>query len=232
MYGNKLDMRGATKITLEYTVDHQGNSGWRIQGNDILNIATSGDLIAHDIVEHVNGIEAIGTRGDELMALGAMWHVRGKYGDITRDPNRYSYTPFETLVADLHREWLDYVAGSYDFGIPLAHLKRRNIDDEELPVIKDALDEVRGTILNEAKEEPDWDMDELEPFLDMALTLICEGYYRSEQKGDGKERNELFWAIHNELQGKLQYGDYGDVIYLSYKKNGDVRATMPDCEFN
>ena len=35
----------------------------------------SGLLVAHDLLEHQNGLRAIGSVGDELEALGGIWHV-------------------------------------------------------------------------------------------------------------------------------------------------------------
>lgn len=46
-------------------------------GHPKLNPAVFAQLIAHDIVEHQNGPEAIGTGLDELQALGAVFYVRG-----------------------------------------------------------------------------------------------------------------------------------------------------------
>jgi len=40
----------------------------------------SGEMLAHDIVEHINGLDAVGTIHDELVALGAMFAVRVETG--------------------------------------------------------------------------------------------------------------------------------------------------------
>lgn len=39
-----------------------------------------GGLIAHDLVEHQNGVRNIGTVDDELEAMGGIWHTRGRWG--------------------------------------------------------------------------------------------------------------------------------------------------------
>jgi hypothetical protein len=45
----------------------------------------SGEMIAHDIIEHTNGLNAIGTLHDELMALGAMFAVRVETGYLAEE---------------------------------------------------------------------------------------------------------------------------------------------------
>jgi len=58
---------------------------------------TSGLLLAHDLIEHQNGLESIGSVWDELEALGAVWYVRGEMGAIG---NGY-YSPDQALSRDL-----------------------------------------------------------------------------------------------------------------------------------
>ena len=43
----------------------------------------SGEMLAHDIVEHINGLDAVGTIHDELVALGAMFAVRVETGAMS-----------------------------------------------------------------------------------------------------------------------------------------------------
>ena len=43
---------------------------------------TNGRLLAHDVVEHVNGIRKIGSFTDEFEALGALMFVRGTHADF------------------------------------------------------------------------------------------------------------------------------------------------------
>tara|TARA_B100000749_G_scaffold249593_1_gene214208 strand:+ start:4353 stop:5009 length:657 start_codon:yes stop_codon:yes gene_type:complete len=63
----------------------------------------SGEMIAHDIVEHVNGVDAIGTLEDELTALGAMFAVRveNKYLSEEKFAGMY-YELFEHFKKNAH----------------------------------------------------------------------------------------------------------------------------------
>lgn len=63
-----------------------------------------GSLIAHDLLEHQNGLHNIGTVWDELEALGAIWQVRGRHGDLLTDGARRSiHSPEVHVAADITR---------------------------------------------------------------------------------------------------------------------------------
>lgn len=83
-------------------------------------------LIAHDIIEHVNGVDAIGTFEDEMMALGAYCYSRQKYspdaGDVHNDINnmiddynmldkmdRFSVYPVSGIMSDILDK--EYISG-------------------------------------------------------------------------------------------------------------------------
>lgn len=66
--------------------DHNGVVGLMIEGtqdNEKLDSCQIPLLIAHDCVEHMNGLEALGTATDEFQALGAIQYGRG-YGSAVR----------------------------------------------------------------------------------------------------------------------------------------------------
>lgn len=68
-----------------------------------LMVSGDGYGIAHDIVEHVNGLGEIGTVCDEFQALGALWYTRGQFADLRRDRVGAAYTPEESIASDLAR---------------------------------------------------------------------------------------------------------------------------------
>ncbi len=79
-----------------------GETGFKIEGVPVIDapmVALEGLLIAHDLLEHVQGVESIGTIQDELLAEGGIWFVRGQHGDITRRPSMH--TPMEHLASDV-----------------------------------------------------------------------------------------------------------------------------------
>ncbi len=64
-----------------------GNLGLIVKGSEGPEIYSDnkGSLIAHDIVEHQNGMAAIGGIDDELEAIGALWQVRGRHGTLLHE---------------------------------------------------------------------------------------------------------------------------------------------------
>lgn len=68
----------------EFRINWQAD-GWLVEGADPdrTDGSTSGMLIAHDILEHVNGPEAIGSIEDELEALGAVAFTRANFIPVT-----------------------------------------------------------------------------------------------------------------------------------------------------
>jgi hypothetical protein len=84
--------------------------GMRIPDGEV-NSATEGLLIAHDIIEHVNGAEQIGSIDDELEALGAIWFVRGQFNDLSRDKRGSFYSVEENIASDVIRMFRDHWDG-------------------------------------------------------------------------------------------------------------------------
>lgn len=66
---------------------------------------TDGVLIAHDLLEHQNGLSEIGTVWDELEALGGIWQVRGRTGDMFV---RNIHTPQVNIASDITRMFPDW----------------------------------------------------------------------------------------------------------------------------
>ena len=74
--------------------EYIGEIGWCVEQLvemfDQPSVALRPNLIAHDIIEHVNGIDQIGGIGEELQAMGGLWNTRGQWGVLDRD----SYSPY------------------------------------------------------------------------------------------------------------------------------------------
>lgn len=81
-------------------------------------IANDGSLIAHDILEHQNGIHNIGSIADELEALGGLWYVRGQYG-VLNPKNRSIYTPHQSVASDIARMAILYCINKIPLGKPV-----------------------------------------------------------------------------------------------------------------
>jgi hypothetical protein len=102
--------------SLEAATDEEtGVLGLRVVGTRTdtqVNSASEGLLIAHDLIEHVNGLEAIGTIDDELEALGAIWYTRGRHNDISRNRQYSQRAPEVDIASDVVRMFREYVYGA------------------------------------------------------------------------------------------------------------------------
>jgi hypothetical protein len=165
--------------------------------NDDTNAASDGLLLAHDIVEHVNGPEAIGTIADELEALGAIWYVRGQHGELRRDLLGSSYTVEQNIAADVTRMFRDFF-----YGAPLVTKPPRtrptDADDAFRAIIAFAVHDAPGEVNDGDTHTPRQIAARLRAYTRVCLPLMRTGYRKAERKYERHGRffaNNLFWAI-------------------------------------
>ena len=97
---------------LESYTDHNGTLGLRFvkcRGFGGMDAGIEGRLLAHDLLEHVNGLESIGSIDDELEALGGVWCVRGNTGLLGNE----FYSQHQSIahdVVNLFEYWRSGVA--------------------------------------------------------------------------------------------------------------------------
>lgn len=194
-----------------------------------LNAATDGALIAHDIIEHVNGLDAIGSINDELEALGAIWYVRGQHGDISRDPRRNIYSPEVNIASDVTRMFVDYMNG-----VSMPAVKGHSYpvtDDEALQAIlticdRDAPREASGMsdgnfgVISDSRIRKEWKW-----YRKQALMLMRAGYRKARRKWEPRGRfaaNSQFWNIAEAVQPFVKPEYEGARYVLKY---GNSEAT-------
>lgn len=144
--------------------------------------------VAHDIVEHPNGIEAIGTVEDEFEALGAIWYTRGRHSDLRRDGTGSMYSPEHHLAADLCR------MAVYDY---------REVPDQPEGDHEEALEciieEARDMIRGEYQPLSDYNID-LEHYLHNALQGMRLGVVKQAQRYPEYTGNNKFWNIADAVE--------------------------------
>ena len=181
--------------------------------NEETNTAIDGMLIAHDIIEHVNGAKHIGSIDDELEAMGALWYTRGQWGDLRRDGRGSMYTPAQSVASDITRMFTDYFFGATLAPAPVT--KACEMDDEFNEIIKIATSQYKAELDGE-----NCTYETLE-YNKVALSRMRMGYRKAKRKYEKHGRfaaNNLFWTIaecmnvqfkhiHTEGQEfKLSYG--------------------------
>lgn len=119
--------RNVTIIKAKFRAEYCDNTGdlcwfstvpndipeWEIQG------ATEGRLVAHDILEHVNGLDCIGSVADEIEAIGACWHIRGSNGYFDRDPYTILAGDIENMLEGYLSDFEDGEEFTLDFDFSL-----------------------------------------------------------------------------------------------------------------
>lgn len=153
--------------------------------DDMPMVDVDGYNIAHDIVEHVNGTERIGEIADELVALGAMWYVRGRWGDLRRDGAGSMHSPESHLAADVTRMQEDMENGT---PLWLPHLPSRQLPMTRASEADPAID----SIMREAEVSEDSEYGRA------VRALMRTGYSKAKRKYESRGRffaNSLFWGI-------------------------------------
>lgn len=168
-----------------------------------------GGLVAHDVLEHQNGIAEIGSVWDELEALGGIWQVRGRHGDLQQS-HGWAFSPAENVASDVTRmfsEWLceGHPPGGFKVGA-LPHLYdddfQEIVDIARRHIWQECNDMGRG---EEGEDEHGWTPElhaALEDYLKLALHRMRAGFRKAERRfGDGYGGWELYRAIKEAVAG-------------------------------
>lgn len=149
-----------------------------------------GVMIAHDLIEHVNGAGLIGTIDDELEALGAIWFVRGQFEDL----NRYRdsiYSAHENISSDVARMFRDFVEGGQYVDLSPPRTRACEADDDLNEILEDATRSWHEDMYETEKGRAAWPQ-----YRAACLARMRIGYRKARAKyKSAREANNLFWAI-------------------------------------
>lgn len=215
-----------TVILEAFEDESVGTLGLGLEGmpcDDITNASGTGALIAHDLLEHVNGPQHIGGIPDELEALGALWFTRGQHGELNRDGSGSHYSVGENIAHDLTRMFRDHFYGA---GMPTTKRVRPVGDQDE------SLKEIVAVCMRDAPREVDTGDTcgpELRAYCRAALYRMRMGYRKAYRmhRGDAHAANRLFWAVAAAVHPHASRVDYeGQRFELTYgtDKHGDAVA--------
>ena len=189
-------------IMLEVVYDpNTGSSGllacdsvWNLKDTDAPMI-NDGALLAHDIMEHVNGLSNIGGVGEECEALGALFQVRGWSGSLQAHgaANRNIHTVEQNLSSDLVQMYSTWEQKDFEAIVP---------DTSEDTDIEAELEEVFAQASTDIRKEyPQEDYEEatpenLERYLKGCIEFMRVGYRKAEDKYPCRlEAYDTFFAI-------------------------------------
>lgn len=209
-----------------------GTLGLVIEGqqhNDDMFAATSGALIAHDIVEHPD-THSIGSVESELMALGALWECRGRWGDMDREGMGSLFTPEENMASD-YLETFRYFVGR-DEGYITAPKQTRASD------VTCSFDEALKEMLsifkkNLQREDFDFTSDQLKTFNSAALHYGRIGLRRYLSRwGDSLFGNAVFWNIADAVDGAIKVVEFEGQEFELTIDTHSCRAWCHECDYD
>lgn len=161
-------------------------------------VALEGLLVAHDLLEHVNGLNKIGSIDDELEALGGVWFVRGELCDLNRGKPSY-YSPDESLASDVLNMARIYNNG-VNFKTDVPKLDRDHFFYETAVEIV----EIAKNGVNSEIDDDERNQDRLDHYFDSAIAYMINGYDKADNKYNQANVNGLFWDIAAEVDRFLK----------------------------
>lgn len=217
-------------ITLEAFEDENfGLIGLGVKGmprGENTNVATTGLLIAHDLLEHQNGIELMGTIDDELEALGGIWFVRGQWGDLNRDGTGAYYTIHENIGSDISRMFRDFFYGA---PVNTSPLRTRPCDEDAdfEEIIRCAVKDMPGEVEEDVKDEAEL-AEKVRLYTAICLPRMRIGFRKAQRKWRQYRpvlANTLFWEIAGAVDPCCKHAEVeGQEFELRFGIDKDGRA--------
>jgi hypothetical protein len=189
-------------------------------------VATDGLTIAHDIIEHVNGLRNIGTIHDEMEALGGIWFVRGQTGQLRRDNIGSAYTVEQNLAADLVRMWGEWQNEAAEFRPYRGRPPRprgdyyEDVVETAQKISRHALEGIRREQEYRQDNEP-LDEQVVADYLASARHYFLTGYRKARRRYDDRPvyANHMFWLIAAALDKWVKHVEYeGQRLRLGYSR--------------
>lgn len=201
-----------------------------------------GGLVAHDLLEHQNGAEHIGYVWDELEALGGIWHVRGRHGNLMQKHGSM-YSVAENVASELTRMFSDWLSeGAPPFEHRAKATKPHDYDEDFLEIIEISRRDIPREHNDMGRGDPDepadgW-TDELKAslgdYLTEALHRMRTGFRKAERRF-GREHDyfyghRLYRAVRDAVADAARFIDFeGQEFVLSY---GDGEATCREMPYS
>ena len=162
-------------------------------------VANEGLLVAHDLLEHVNGLNKIGSIDDELEALGGVYFVRGEYGVLSRDRVGSAYSVEENIASDVVNMARIYNNGvNFKTGVP-----KFDKDSFMYEIAIEVLEHAKNSVYDEI-EEDELNQERLDYYLQSCVAYMVAGYEKANAKYKQFEVNQLFWNIAEEVDQFLK----------------------------
>lgn len=208
-----------------------GELGYMLDGVPLIDypmVAADSYQIAHDLLEHVNGLSEIGSIDDELEALGGVWFVRGQHGQLRRDGLGSAHTNQVHLVSDLVNLGVIFNNG-VDFRSDVPDLVDCEYLEEFEHIIEKAIEDIELEL-----DEDERDYERLKYYFKNCLNYMISGYNKAEviysnYSDNPFYANNLFFEIVDTLKDYMnpEYEGHELYLYIDYDECS-CRVEQPD----
>lgn len=189
-------------INLITTYDHEDDCwGLFLEGNEhkpYINPILDGGVIAHDIIEHSNGVEPMGTIVDELEALGGVYFVRGQFDEIST--GRYCQTVVESLCRALDDLAEYYLHANCDIKKDVRAMPNPDtLDETMLETLQQAVEmSKRNNFEYNVAGRDEKEAQRIKDYYEYAIHYMVNGYIRKAQsKYEAHTHLEMYKTIEN-----------------------------------
>ncbi len=201
---------------------------------------TDGVLLAHDLLEHINGPEHIGGIGDELEALGAIWYGRGQSNDMSRENRASMFTPEQNIGSDVSRMAQDFTYKGFERAVP--EQQETDADESLRYIIAYAMREARNEYSDEYNDSTTGTRAAFREYAANSLAFMQAGYHKAEAKyGTSYALSNLFWNVRDAVKPysasadfvgrlyELTINDDGEAFCDEYYETDDSELACDDC---
>jgi hypothetical protein len=173
-------------------------------------VSHEGLLIAHDLLEHQNGLQAIGSIDDEIEALGGCWFVRGETGVLRQGSH---YGPEESLSSDIMNLGTYFCRG-INFKTPVPNTYRCEVDDNLQEIVELGIKSLKSEL---SYSDDKLDYDRINLFKSACLHYLRAGYRKAKRKHKSTYQvNNIFNNIARTVDESVQIDYEGQEYILHY----------------
>lgn len=185
---------------------------------DTYMVTNDGLLIAHDILEHQNGLRSIGSVDDELEALGAIWYTRGWTGQLRRDGGGSMYSSEESIGSDILNLAQVYNNG-VNFRTPVPNTRASEAEDPLQAICESGFDWIRKEFQH--YDDEDINKERMSHYKASVIHYLRRGYSKAKKRfGSKNKAHHMFWSIAEAVNPVAKHVEFeGQQFKLSYDAN-------------
>lgn len=162
---------------------------------------TSGFVLAHDLIEHPNGIDKIGGVGDELEATGSIWYTRGRHHDLQR-PDRSIYSPEQSLAFEISTNFRYWFDRGCEFDMPVPRSTSDVFDADIIAILKIGVENIRSGFEDYCDDDYSPTTSDIAIFISACKHFMRSGIVKQQARFPNNEweANGEFWSVQEAVE--------------------------------